>query len=151
MNNMITSKTMTALPNHTCYEVLESFGVELPYEVAMVDIVKFNLQDATRYSRYGVLVNGRYNSYLVKLAELSGSWKKVGMAKSDAYHKAHLIDVKINRFLVVQNQLKNCSKDLVFKLIEEYNSIISFFKSYGISIAKEIEWDFKSNSIRLKR
>ena len=83
---------MTALPNHSCFTVLKSFGVELPHEVLMVDVIKFNLPDADRYSRYGVMVNGQYNRLSVRLADMSGSWRHIGMAKSDAERSANLVD-----------------------------------------------------------
>jgi len=141
---------MTALPNHTCFTVLDSYGVELPFEVIDVDIVKFNLSDADRYSRYAILVNGEYNKNLVKLANISGSWKEVGCSKGDAFSKVESINKKANRLMKIREEIKNVSSnDMRFKLVKNHNALVDFFSSYHISACKKLRFDIKTSSIQL--
>lgn len=151
---------MTALPNHTCFSVLNSFGVELPFSVAIVDVIKFDLPDADRYSRYGVMVNGNYCKLLTELANISGSWRKIGMAKSDAERHANLVNDKAERFNEVQSSLKSMTRmvgktevkltiEQKLKRVREYNRIIDFFSNYHIDLAKKIDYDFQTKSIKL--
>lgn len=153
---------MIALPNYTCYKVLDSFGVELPFEVIDVDVVKFDLPNVDRYSRYGVMVNCKWSKLLIEMANISGSWRQIGMAKSDAYNTVETINNKAERFKSIQQHLKTMTKtvknrtvkisnDEVYRLVKEYNSIIDLFANYSIDLAKKIEFDFTTNSIRILR
>ena len=101
---------MTALPNYTCFDVQSTFGVELPFEVVIVDVVKLNLPDADRYSRYGVMVNAHYNKNLVDAANITGSWKTIGLSKSDAERQALRVDGNAERFKVIQSLLNSNSR-----------------------------------------
>ena len=140
---------MTALPNHTCFTVLNSFGVELPHVVIDVKVIKINLSDADKYSRYSVLVNDSYSRRNVSLANM-GTWKAIGMAKSDAENTAKIIDVNSDRYSVVCGQLKETkSPDKAMKLIREHNYLVDFFANYNVNLAKKIKWDFAAHCISI--
>ena len=142
---------MTALPNHTCFTVLDSYGVELPFEVIDVDIVKFNLPDADKYSRCAILVNGEYNKNLVKLANISGSWKDVACTKADALSALKTISNKAERLFQILDQLKtsSVSNDERFKLVNAHNDIIDFFANYHIDACRKLRFDIASASVQL--
>ena len=153
---------MTALPNHTCFSVIETFGVELPFEVAIVDVVEFKMPDVDKYSRCGVIVNGCHCNLLVKMADLTGSWKKIGMARSDAKRRAQLINDKAEKFSRVRSGLQSMTRkvgkrdvkltlDQILKLVREYNGIIDFFETYNIDLSKKLEYDFETKSVIIAR
>ena len=136
---MTNSTQHTALPNHTCFTVVDSFGVELPYEVLTVDVVRFELPDTDRYNHYGVMVNGQYNSNLRALADISGNWKEVAMSNADARRIAALINSNAERGDSLRAEMRSCkSSDRLFRLVREYNNLIDFFASYGVDYGRKL-------------
>lgn len=136
---MNTTTQHTALPNHTCFTVVDSFGVELPYEVIIVDVVRFELPDTDRYNHYGVMVNGEYNANLRALADISGNWKEVAMSNGDARRIAALINSNAERGDALRADLRSCkSNDRLFRLVREYNNLIDFFASYGVDYGRKL-------------
>lgn len=136
MNNTIKN---TALPNHTCFTIIESSGVNLPYEVIIVDVVRFELPDTDRYNHYGVTVNGEYNANLRAMADISGNWKEVATSNADARRLAALINSNAERGDALRVEIRSCkSNDRLFRLVREYNNIIDFFASYGVDYGRKL-------------
>lgn len=141
---------MTALPNHTCYQIEATYGIETPFNVLEVDVIRFDRSIEGFQKRYGthaVMVNGKYNHFLLQLADMSGSWSKVATAKSDAYATVERLDCAAERINVLWSKMTDKSQAQSWhKLCREYNDLNDLFLAYGVSFRRKVEHTIKGNT-----
>jgi hypothetical protein len=150
---------MVALPyDNTCFDVVESYGIELPSGAIQVYIVKFALPDVDTYSKYGVMVDGCYNSNLVEMANITGSWKSIGMKKAAACNVVDRLNEIARSLPKLEDEMRtglHIMKGKTFKMgyearvkgVGSYNRAIGLMAKYGVSAGRKMKYDHSTKSV----
>lgn len=141
-----------ALPNYTCYEIIESYGIKTHHDVIIVDVIEFDRHMdgfKKRFGTHSVLVNNHFNANMVAMANMSGAWSKIAMSKSEAISLPGKLQESANKIESFYLKMKDPKQaHHLGRHIRAYNHECMRFLSYGVMVRRPMVHVISGNTAR---